>query len=147
MGLKFLRRLQAVDIEGEAVDTGQWRPGDLATGGQNQPVEIQFGLRAPCVTVDHSPACGIDTRSAALDELHTDRIEQRAERCNGGAQVAFIEARAYAQFRLWSEEGNGDVQALVLVQQANGAQRTPHTTEAGTDDQDLLFHIVNSHSR
>src|SRR5690606_7262725 len=142
VNFELLRRFQAVDIEGEAVDTGQRRTGDLTARGENQPVVDQRRLPATGTAVEHLPALRIDTGGATLHELYADCIEQRAERGDGGRQVGFIEARAYMQFGLWGEEGDRDIPALMLLQQANGAQCAPHAAETGTNDQNLLFHIL-----
>ncbi|MOA21811.1 hypothetical protein D3C78_1423230 [compost metagenome] len=55
--------------------------------------------------------------------------------------VRLIEARTDAQFGLGSEHRYLGVGVAVQVQQASGAERAPHTTKAGTDDQNALFHV------
>ena len=107
---------------------------------------LTFGLGAACAAIDDPLARRIDAGGAARHEPHADRIEQRPERGYGAGNVGLVEARTHAQLGLWGKHGDVHIQAFVLVQQADRAQGTPHAGEAGTDDQDLLFHVVISRS-
>ncbi|EJT83978.1 hypothetical protein PPS11_27818 [Pseudomonas putida S11] len=74
------------------------------------------------------------------DEMNAHCFEQLAQRGLHAVHVGLVEARADAQFRLWSEDADVDVGALGLIEQASSAQGAPYTGKAGTDDEDVRFH-------
>jgi hypothetical protein len=56
-----------------------------------------------------------------------------------------IEAWTHAQ--LWLRRNDGDIHGLmlILIGQAGGAKRSPHSRKAGTDNQNLFTHDGFTH--
>ncbi|MNG12483.1 hypothetical protein D3C84_960960 [compost metagenome] len=122
------------------LDTGHRRAHHLAAGSQYQAVVGQLGEHACGIAIADTLAFDVDALGIALDEGHPHGVEQVTQRRHHLVHLGFVEARTNAQFGLGGEHDHFDVITPVLVQQASCAQGAPHTTEAGADNQDALFH-------
>ncbi|MNK93046.1 hypothetical protein D3C87_1131900 [compost metagenome] len=133
--------LDLVDIERMLSHTRGARHGQTTAGGQNEFVvdgDLFFARR---VDVAHTLLRDVDGFGGALDELHTDRIEQFANRSGQLVGIGLVEARTHTQFGLRSQHGHFNVIVTMNVEQTRGAQSGPHATETCADYQNVLFHL------
>ncbi|MCY1413124.1 hypothetical protein D9M71_285500 [compost metagenome] len=130
-----------VHVEGMAGHAGHGRAHELAAAGEDQPVIRQPGRVAAAVAVVDDPRLFVDALGRAADEADADHVEQGVQRRVHVVHLGLVEARADAQFRLRGQQGDVDVPAVVLLQQAGGAQGAPQATESRADDEDVLFAV------
>ncbi|MND99591.1 hypothetical protein D3C80_919780 [compost metagenome] len=140
MVLQAHRGFDLINVEGMGAKARHCRAGQLAAGGKHQAVVAQCARVASLVAVANGFCLFVDVLGGAFDKTHPHRVEQPVQWREHLVHVGFVKPGADTQLGLGRQQGNFHVAALVHVQQAGGTQRTPDTTEACANNQDMLFH-------
>ncbi|MCY1411563.1 hypothetical protein D9M71_269510 [compost metagenome] len=139
--LQARRRFDLVDVEGMFHHADRGRPNQPAARGEHQTVVADPLRDAGCIAVLDPLPIRIHRQRGALDEAHADGIQQLQQRRAHALHVRLVEARADAQFRLRREHAHHHIVVTPMtVEQTHGAERTPQTRKARTNNENMLFH-------
>ena len=148
MGGQQRRLAVGVDGEGVLAQPRNFRPVDLAAGGQHQTIIGEGDGAAGGIHRDALPG-EVDGAGLALDEADADGIQDLGEGHAHGTEVGLVVAHADGVPGIAVDDGDSHFVGADahLVEPPRRADGAPQPGEAGADDDDVLHKRCSGGSR